>query len=215
MILNFYTDTERMVEVPWALTILDSLRPEKLLDTGSVGAPYLNDIMARSEDVTLLDARPIENAPEGAHAWRGNVAEMPAAWKGRFDAVLSISMLDHVGLDSYGLSANRSDINAAPKELLRVLKDGGSLLLTVPFGKSWIGTHGNSGGQRVFSFKELQSLFPETQWQWGVPVFWKLVKGRYAPATMEEVEDADYAGHRAGAVVAVRLVKKGPDTEEK
>src|SRR3989304_2712597 len=101
MILNFYTDTERMVEVPWALTILDSLRPEKLLDTGSVGAPYLNDIMARSEDVTLLDARPIENAPEGAHACHGKSVKILVALKGPFDVVLIISMLNHVGLDSY------------------------------------------------------------------------------------------------------------------
>jgi SAM-dependent methyltransferase len=62
-----------------------------------------------------------------------------------FDQVLLVSTLEHVGADNtvYGLVAEREGRDArltALRELARVLRRGGSLLLTVPLGEP--GDHG-------------------------------------------------------------------------
>lgn len=57
-----------------------------------------------------------------------------------FDAVLAVSVVEHIGLKGrYGVSsaAASGDI-AAVEQMLRVLKPGGRLVITVPYGKRYM-----------------------------------------------------------------------------
>jgi SAM-dependent methyltransferase len=59
-----------------------------------------------------------------------------------FDQVICLSAVEHIGLDHDGVNAKQKDLNCgingdalAMKEIWRVLKDKGTLILTVPYGR--------------------------------------------------------------------------------
>ena len=70
-----------------------------------------------------------------------------------FDAVVAVSSIEHVGLGSYGSRVyERGDVEVV-REFWRVLRPGGSLLLTVPFGKRRV-----DANQRVYDSEQLDEL---------------------------------------------------------
>jgi SAM-dependent methyltransferase len=133
---------ERAVEYPWLFSRSIGWG-SRVLDAGStLNYPELleHPVLA-DRDVIICDL---------AHGWRGRrrhlwyvtgdlrrlglVAE-------RLDVVVCISTLEHIGLDNTAYTANsrykeRSirDYRVAIDEFRRVLRSGGRLLITVPFG---------------------------------------------------------------------------------
>jgi SAM-dependent methyltransferase len=134
---------ERCVEYPWLISQLPP-GPCRLLDAGST----LNNVL-------MLDVPSIADkalhivtlAPEAECHWQRGISyfyedlrSLPMK-DGVYDVVASISALEHVGCDNtfYTRSAAHAeerpeDFIAAARELVRVLKPGGLLLVTVPFG---------------------------------------------------------------------------------
>ena len=140
---------ERIVEYPWTIS---RLRPghEAVLDAGStLNFQYLLDLptIACKSVVTFT------LAPEGVHS-RENVSYLYGDLRETFfkdacfDTIVCISTLEHVGMDNnllYSTNAQfredrREDYLIVIAELWRVLRPGGQLLLTVPYGRS--GGHG-------------------------------------------------------------------------
>jgi SAM-dependent methyltransferase len=132
---------ERVVEYPWILAHL----PEnnvRLLDAGSALNHEVIVTALRNLNLTILTL-----APEGQAFWQrgisyhyGDIRRMPFRddW---FDHVVCISTLEHIGMDNsyYGASPTETsepEFQVALREMLRVLKPGGLLLITVPFGKA-------------------------------------------------------------------------------
>ncbi len=134
----------RSVEIPWVLSRLP-VAPADVLDAGS----SLNHAVA-------LDAQVLQNkkltivtlAPEREAAWQRGISYVYGDLRqlyfadNSFDAVACVSTLEHVGMDNriYATgSANgvisRSSFKGAAAELWRVLRPGGTLFLSVPFGR--------------------------------------------------------------------------------
>jgi ubiquinone/menaquinone biosynthesis C-methylase UbiE len=65
---------------------------------------------------------------------QSNAADLPFP-DASFDVAVSLSTIEHIGLDWYAPINAESTDHGAMAELLRVLKPGGRLLLTVPFGR--------------------------------------------------------------------------------
>ena len=133
---------ERVVEIPWVL----ARRPTgRVLDAGSSlnHAEYLDRLRPVVDELQIATLT-FEGAayPElGISYVYGDLRELPYR-DGYFDTVISISTLEHVGMDNtaYGGSSSRADDPAretehAVAELARVLRGGGRLLFSVPYGK--------------------------------------------------------------------------------
>ncbi len=134
----------RLIEIPWVLSRVRKTG-DRFLDAGSafnydfvLTAPALKD--KQTTIVTL--------APEGQAFWQLGVSYVFGDLRDldfrdeRFDAVACISTIEHIGMDNTmyaeGQVAQRSDPSEfllAVKELKRVLKPGGALFISFPFGR--------------------------------------------------------------------------------
>jgi SAM-dependent methyltransferase len=132
---------ERVVELPWLFT---RDLTGSALDAGSTlnHAHVLARIQPRLDDLHIATLAP---EPEAFPFMRvsyvfADLRDLPMR-DGQYDVVVCLSTLEHVGMDNsqYG-GGDRSpdpdaELRAALGELRRVLKPGGRLLLTVPFGE--------------------------------------------------------------------------------
>jgi glycosyltransferase involved in cell wall biosynthesis/SAM-dependent methyltransferase len=130
--------TERVVEIPWVLTRWSGER--RVLDMGYAFASgfYLTALLGLPiEDLHGVDWA-AASVP-GMLRTRADLRALPYR-EGSFDLVICISTIGHVGKDAlrYGTTAGPAEGNGAQslREIERVLKPGGKLLVTVPFGRA-------------------------------------------------------------------------------
>lgn len=174
----FPEDTERCVEVPWTFTRVRGAR--KVLDVGTCLADPdyfrgLLELVAHGVELWSVDIVPIakvRNRFEGCDRDLmdrirfevGDVRRL-AYESDTFDAVLCISVVEHVGFDEYidahDTVFNRpfEDYEAFPDydewgadreaidEMVRVLRPGGRLILTAPFGSGGVFSSQDSKGR--------------------------------------------------------------------
>jgi SAM-dependent methyltransferase len=143
---------ERIVEYPWMFSRLPQ-GAGRLLDAGSVlnFAPLLCHPLIKDKNLTIMTLAPEENCfwKRGLSYVYGDLRSIPFR-NDYFDHIVCISTLEHIGLDNTLLytrdtamkeNAPESSL-VALKEMRRVLRLGGSLFLSVPFGRreirSWI-----------------------------------------------------------------------------
>lgn len=143
---------ERVVEYPWFFSRLPA-DPGRLLDAGSVlnFDFLLQHPRLREKQVTIMTL-----APEADCFWHYAVSYVygdlrQTVFRGdHFDFIVSISTLEHVGLDNtllYTQDASKKENDpaahlAAVRELRRILKPGGTAYISLPFGRrdvrSWL-----------------------------------------------------------------------------
>jgi SAM-dependent methyltransferase len=129
---------ERVVEVPWVLSRLRAVG--RVLEVGYAFAEpaYLAGLL-RAGGIELVGADLATRAVEGMETVEADVCNLPFA-AATFDQVLLVSTLEHVGADNtvYGLEAagHPAARLRALRELVRVLRPDGSMLVTVPLGEA-------------------------------------------------------------------------------
>ncbi len=128
---------DRDIEWSWVAAQMPH-GPGEALDFGS-GSGHLALLAAqRGFDVTAIDLETVE--PPYVHPrlrfLRGDILKLPLA-PGRFDLVINCSTVEHVGLvGRYGMSEEQPDGDLdAMARLKRLLKVGGTMLLTIPVGR--------------------------------------------------------------------------------
>lgn len=140
-----YRLDERIVEYPW---FFSQLRDDdrRLLDAGSVlnFRFILNASRLATTAITIvtLDREGFVTAPQKVSYLYEDLRSLSLR-ADHFDVVVSLSTLEHVGLDNTMLYTedvtnrenNPTSYLAAVDELVRVTKPGGRVLISVPYGK--------------------------------------------------------------------------------
>ena len=134
---------ERVVEYPWLL----AQRPDgRVLDAGSTlnHAHVLDRLLPRFDALHIVTLAPeAPSFPERRISYvYADLRELPYR-DAFFDTAVSLSTLEHVGMDNsvYGLGEGRAadpdaELARAVAELRRVVRPGGLLLVSVPYGRS-------------------------------------------------------------------------------
>jgi O-antigen chain-terminating methyltransferase len=129
--------SERVIEVPWVLSRYAGER--RVVDVGTTNAPPVYRELLGGlgiPELVSVDLAPI--GVPGFRAVRADVRRLPLA-AGSVDLVLCISTLEHVGRqnDRYGVTGGEGSDGdlCALQEIARVLRPGGRLMVSVPFGR--------------------------------------------------------------------------------
>jgi SAM-dependent methyltransferase len=132
---------ERVIEIPW---VLSRLGHGDVLEVGYANAEnaYLAALV-RAGPARLVGVDLAERTIVGIESITADVRALPLE-DGTFDQVLLVSTLEHLGADNsiYGqpVEDDPSAREAALREIRRVLRSNGRLLVTVPLGEP--GDHG-------------------------------------------------------------------------
>jgi SAM-dependent methyltransferase len=172
---------ERVVEIPWVLSRLAA--GGRVLEVGHAYAEpvYLAGLLRTGVELVGVDLA--ERDVEGMEVITADVRVLPLPDES-VDQALLVSTLEHVGADntSYGLEAEDDPASRADalRELARVLRPKGSLLVTVPLGEpadhGWFRLDDLRGWTRLFTsaglFVEEQEAYELTGEGWrAAPAF--------------------------------------------
>lgn len=215
---------ERIIEYPWFLSRLPS-GTGKLLDAGSsLNFEYIISHRKLSEKRIFISTL----APEPNCFWRKGISYVFQDLRNTcyrddyFDWIVSISTIEHIGLDNtmlYTDDITKRENNPyayldVVKEFYRILKPGGTLYITMPFGK-----YKNHGWFQVFDSNMLDQLinafsptrFIENHFRYE-PEGWRVSsreESRNATCFdihQQKTYDADYAAF-SRAIACLEIVK--------
>lgn len=121
----FYQDS-------WGAAKIFALKPSKHFDVGSSAKTI--GIISQFVPTTMVDIRPIELALPNLSFIKGSILELPLE-DNSIESISSLCVIEHIGLGRYGDPIDSYGSEKAVSEIIRVTKQGGSILFSVPVDK--------------------------------------------------------------------------------
>jgi SAM-dependent methyltransferase len=203
---------ERAVEYPWVFHRMSALHAgaRRVLDMGSVmNFPRVLQWWKNAKNPPLsIVTLAYEGHAHVSQDVRYEFADMRALpyrndW---FDVVLCLSTMEHVGMDNavYGDAAAAvakssnpaSETALAMAELRRVTRQGGSLLISVPFGK-----RANRGWFRVYDEADIGQLAASSGWRQASLRVFRATREGWREVPPAQAADAGYNEPKGGPSV--------------
>jgi SAM-dependent methyltransferase len=126
--------SQRAVEYPWVIESLRLVpRGGLILDVGCAESLLSHELIARGFRVVGIDIRDYPFKNKRMLFLKRNIMDtgLPDSI---FDAIVIVSTIEHVGLESYGQTVKDTDGDLrAMNELTRILKPQGIIILTTPY----------------------------------------------------------------------------------
>jgi SAM-dependent methyltransferase len=129
----------------------------KILDIGCCDSLLVLKLAKRDYQVTGIDARPYLEKHPNLTFIQADACRMPFS-DANFDAVIAVSTIEHIGLGAYGDPVQEGADARVVKEIHRVLKPGGRLILTTPFAAKYRLASWRGGQERYYDVITLQRL---------------------------------------------------------
>lgn len=126
--------SQRAIEYPWILKQLKILKPGSIvLDVGCVESLLSCELIARKYEVVGIDMREYPFKNERMLFIKRNILSTSLP-NNIFDAIILVSTIEHIALEVYTqlLLDDEGDMKAM-KELYRILKPGGIIMITTPY----------------------------------------------------------------------------------
>ncbi len=143
--------TERIVEHIFVHTRLPK-PPARVLDLGCAESTNAMEMASLGYEVVGMDLREMPLRHPNFRMVCGDIGNVPFP-DASFDVVVSLSTIEHVGLDWYGPPPDGTTDHKVVAEAKRVLRPGGRFLLTIPFGRA-----ANTPVHRVYDAAMLEAL---------------------------------------------------------
>ncbi len=132
--------TERVAELPFVLRALDLPRGSRVLDVGSQWSLLPLFLASEGYETVAADVSPVPIVGSGPAVVRADLRRPPFR-AGSFDGATMVSTLEHVGVGFYDARRAEDDDLAVMRALRDLVRPGGLLVLTVPFGRPGVGPH--------------------------------------------------------------------------
>ncbi len=179
---------ERIIEVPFVHNVLQLPGDgRRVMEFGCTRSVLAIELLSWGYDVTGVDLRDYELTHPRFEFWKGDILNRQPA--PLFDAITTVSVLEHVGLGAYTDQETGGSIQDVLACLRGYLKPQGILIATVPIGKphtdrflhSFSPTEIDSAFRTAGLIQERAAFFRKTE-----PLVWKGVR----PAEIAEVSNA-------------------------
>jgi SAM-dependent methyltransferase len=190
---------ERVIEYPW----LSAARPRgRALDAGSTlnHAYILDRFLPRLDSLTIvtLSPEPYSFPEKGAEYVYADLRALPFP-DDHFDVVISLSTLEHIGMDNsiYAAGAGRAEDPSAERgravrELRRVLRAEGRTLVSLPYGRAE-----DHGWFRQFARHDVERLVDAFEPAEHEIAVWLYTGAGWRRSDLDEASSASYRNYHA------------------
>jgi len=127
--------SDRYIEYPWMMENI-SVKQGRLLDVGSTACEMLFSLLPSSVEIHGINLNDKIVKNQNIKFFVADIRKT-CFQDNYFDCITCISTLEHIGVSGrYGSDEDKQGDVKAIKEMKRILKPGGELLITVPYGKN-------------------------------------------------------------------------------
>ncbi len=130
--------SERILERPWIFRQLADLPlGATILDAGCSESLLSFELASAGFQMVGVDIRDYTLRHPRLQFLRSNICSTPLT-SATFDVAIALSTVEHIGIGAYGDPTQNASPELALAEIFRLLKGGGRLYITVPFGQAAI-----------------------------------------------------------------------------
>jgi len=179
-----YFVNERLVEHAFVIKNIDS--EGKILDVGCVESQLPIELASIGHSVYGIDIRDYPFTHPNFVFGKGDIRKTNFENE-FFDYVISLSTIEHIGLDIYGSDFDEHGDSKSVEEIHRILNVGGKFILTIPMGKSSI----IKNLERIYDYQSVVKLL--NGFEIVKEEFYKIVgMERVEKSNIQELESLEY-----------------------